>query len=253
MSTIEISHKSYSKFNMNKLESHHYYELYFLFKGDRKVFINEKSFNAKPYTVFFISPYTLHKTMGDEYSERINVYVSKEFLNESNVKFLNEVANNHYVLSQENAEFLYKVLLNASNNQSNDKENIIATTNAILFYLKSQELKLGKEPTNATLQKILKYVNNNFDSNVTIKDICEKFYISKSSLFRIFNSNLQCSVLEYVLTLRLNHAKNLLTSTNLRIEEIAKTCGFNSANYFSLIFKRKVKLSPLKYRAQNKR
>jgi transcriptional regulator GlxA family with amidase domain len=43
-------------------------------------------------------------------------------------------------------------------------------------------------------------------------------------------------------------AKNLLVTTDLSMDEIAERCGYSSANYFSLIFKKNVGLSPLNYR-----
>jgi transcriptional regulator GlxA family with amidase domain len=46
----------------------------------------------------------------------------------------------------------------------------------------------------------------------------------------------------------LNKAKHLLLSTDKTVNEIAELCGFSSANYFGLIFKKKENLSPLTYR-----
>mgnify|MGYP003319274626 CR=1 FL=1 len=53
---------------------------------------------------------------------------------------------------------------------------------------------------------------------------------------------------EYLLKVRLDNAKFLLLNTNKSIENIAESCGFSSANYFSLMFKRKIGISPLNYR-----
>ena len=54
--------------------------------------------------------------------------------------------------------------------------------------------------------------------------------------------------MEYVSRMRLSKAKLLLRDSNKSIEEIATECGFSSANYFGLIFKKEVGLSPLNYK-----
>ena len=50
--------------------------------------------------------------------------------------------------------------------------------------------------------------------------------------------------MDFLLNLRLEKAKEALETTNKSICQIAEECGFRSANYFSLIFKRKEQLSP---------
>jgi two-component system response regulator YesN len=54
--------------------------------------------------------------------------------------------------------------------------------------------------------------------------------------------------MDYCTHARLNEAKHLLLTTRKSLDEIAERCGYASANYFSLIFKRKIGLSPLNYR-----
>ena len=59
---------------------------------------------------------------------------------------------------------------------------------------------------------------------------------------------MKCSVMKYVLELRLNKAKLLLRDTDKSIEQISVECGFSSANYFGLTFKKSIGLSPLNFR-----
>jgi transcriptional regulator GlxA family with amidase domain len=54
--------------------------------------------------------------------------------------------------------------------------------------------------------------------------------------------------MEYRLFTRISRAKELLSSSKMSIESIAAECGFSSANYFSLIFKKEVGISPRSYR-----
>ena len=54
--------------------------------------------------------------------------------------------------------------------------------------------------------------------------------------------------MDFLLNVRLTKAKDLLTNSDKSVGEISDECGFSSANYFGLIFKKKEGLSPLQYR-----
>ena len=104
-----------------------------------------------------------------------------------------------------------------------------------------------KEATPEVL-KIIYYINTNYSQSITLKKLCDEFYMSKVSLCKKFKDVMNCSIMEYVLRLRLNKAKSLLRDTKKSIEEVSSACGFSSANYFGLIFKKEIGLSPLNYR-----
>ena len=53
---------------------------------------------------------------------------------------------------------------------------------------------------------------------------------------------------EYVAGLRVEQAKQLLRETNLKINQIASQCGFRSASYFIVVFRKQTGLSPSEYR-----
>ena len=72
--------------------------------------------------------------------------------------------------------------------------------------------------------------------------------MGKFHFLRIFKEFTGCSPMEYRNTIRLEHAKELLTDTDLFIEEISQRVGFASNVYFCDAFKSKVGLSPSQYR-----
>lgn len=63
-----------------------------------------------------------------------------------------------------------------------------------------------------------------------------------------FNKYLHSSPVDYLIHIRIQQAKAALTESNRNPSEIAESCGFSNANYLSLMFKRKVGLSPANYR-----
>ncbi len=247
---MKISYKSYPKLNMPALESHSFYEIYFLVKGNRKIFLNDQSHLATPNSIFFITPRTLHKTIGDEPCERINLYLSEDCISESNLQFLKKNANMHILLSPQTASLIQTILIKGAKATAQDTQTIGHIANCVLFLLQSNNVIecAQKKTGNQTLQPIIQYINEHFAQPLTIEGLSARFFISKSSLFRLFRQELQCTVVEYLLALRLHCAKHLLTTTSQNMQQIAVHCGFHSANYFSLLFKQKVGISPSQFR-----
>lgn len=72
--------------------------------------------------------------------------------------------------------------------------------------------------------------------------------ISESYLSTVFQTHLNTNLTDYLLTRRLTHADGLLFGGEVPVSEIAKLCGFTSANYFIRVFKRVRKTTPLQIR-----
>ena len=72
----------------------------------------------------------------------------------------------------------------------------------------------------------------------------ERFKISKKYLSQFLKEQTGKSYTEYVEELRLDHAMQLLRTTDLNITDIAEQCGFSTANTFYKAFRRKYQLSP---------
>lgn len=245
--------------NMSQLQSHCYYEIYFLLSGTRKVFLENKIFHIKANSLIVIPPLVPHKTEGGSY-HRINLYLFPEILVEANRKFLIELSQNcHYQMEESYLPCIYRLLTSAAKLQLNtmrDKNQcLISFANTVIYLLSQQKmtclehtasLKAGRNDTD--ILKIVEYINQNYRNNLTLNELSDMFSICKSSLNRRFKKAVGCSAREYHSFMRLNCAKDMLLNTGGSVEEIAESCGFSSANYFSLIFKRNVGLSPRQFR-----
>ena len=72
--------------------------------------------------------------------------------------------------------------------------------------------------------------------------------ITQSHFSRSFRREIGISPIEYLSNVRLEHAMQLLTTTNLSINEIAVLSGFSNGNYFAKTFKRKLGFTPSDYK-----
>lgn len=95
--------------------------------------------------------------------------------------------------------------------------------------------------------EIIDYVQNNYQT-VTIKDLSIKFHYNESYLSTLFVNYLGMNFSHIITNLKINHAKSLLTETNLTINEISEIVGYNNVDHFSKMFKKLNNFSPSIYR-----
>lgn len=93
-------------------------------------------------------------------------------------------------------------------------------------------------------------VDANFTNNsFSIEKLCQTLYISHSHLCRQFKSAYGMSVKQYLVAKRLEHAKHLLTASDLPIKTVAFSCGFNDELHFMKTFKSATGMTARAYRS----
>ncbi len=96
--------------------------------------------------------------------------------------------------------------------------------------------------------RMVEYVEENFTEDLSLASLAKHFNFSVSYIKKAFKKYLGKPVHSYMLELRIDKAKHLLLYTHYSLEKIAEQCGFPSSNYLSLIFKKKVGISPRAYK-----
>lgn len=102
-----------------------------------------------------------------------------------------------------------------------------------------------------TTQKILVYCSDHYKEEISVKSVAAALYVSERTITKIFSSKLNCSFREFINSLRIIDAKNLLKSTELRIIDIMYECGFRNQSSFNRIFYQDCGMTPKDYREQN--
>lgn len=101
-----------------------------------------------------------------------------------------------------------------------------------------------------SLAKSIRFINENYPSKIAITTLAKMENMCMTTYNLLFKEQLGISPTKYIIQLRLNHARSLLESTNLSIEEIGLLCGYPDINFFSRVFKTYVGVSPSNYRKQ---
>ncbi|WGU70147.1 response regulator [Capnocytophaga canimorsus] len=92
--------------------------------------------------------------------------------------------------------------------------------------------------------KFLQHINSIIYSNpkdVTVSFLAEKTLMSISQLSRKLSGIIGCSTVSYIGKVRLTKAKRMLQNSNMSMAEIADACGFENANYFTRLFKKRIR------------
>ncbi|MBR2278119.1 MAG: helix-turn-helix transcriptional regulator [Eubacterium sp.] len=137
--------------------------------------------------------------------------------------------------------------------------NIFAVMNAdseaqqseAIFKMLMRMLDMQNSANEATLsstETAKEYIKQNYQNNLSVSQIARAVNLSPSYFSRIFKDNTALSPYDYLLSVRLDKAKELLINSHLPVSEIAYRCGFNSTSNFICFFKKETCLSPLKFR-----
>lgn len=96
--------------------------------------------------------------------------------------------------------------------------------------------------------KVQNILENNYQTNITIEEICKTLYISTYYLTRNFTKHIGISPKQYLIHIRLNNAGKLLKNTSMSIAEISEKSGFQSTSNFIAYFKKYFGITPRKFR-----
>lgn len=137
---------------------------------------------------------------------------------------------------------------------SNYSNNVCYQVSSILFQIvcliaANQEQKKVSKIADITKQLL----DDAMFSNITLEDIANKLYVSKTHIMREFVKAYNGETpYNYLLSGKIEIAKSFLLNTSMSITEISDKLAFSEPQYFSRIFKKKTGFSPNAYRKRGK-
>lgn len=105
---------------------------------------------------------------------------------------------------------------------------------------------LGK--TNEKLEEILIYLYHNYNKKITVADVTERFYISRTTLSKMFAQSVGDTFLSYLNKLRIKMAATVLRDTTLSVNEVMYRVGFTDSVHFFRTFKKYTGYTPSDYK-----
>lgn len=103
------------------------------------------------------------------------------------------------------------------------------------------------------LQKAIQYIEENFASSITLRDVADVVHLNASYLSVLFKKETGMTFSEFLTRKRLALAKQLLLGTRLSIKEVARMSGYRTPKYFTELFRSREGVTPGKYRERGMR
>lgn len=114
----------------------------------------------------------------------------------------------------------------------------------------SDEMDDGERPHayDRMIDNVISEIREHYMEDISLTSLSAKYNISMGHLSKMIKESLSVNFSDYIASLRIQRAKELLRDDRLSIQEIAEIVGYNDYFYFTKVFKRVEGISPSKYR-----
>ena len=246
------------------LNFHHstHHELLYVIDGKFTLTLeNGDSFNAVAGDTLIIPADTVHKDVFD-LNDELKIFII-HFHWEMLADYLKTVTLDNINIVDSAVKYELKVIFDSLRLDPGygelDREisgaRLLTVLLLILKGVRSFDIDDGQKNISArrrTKQKLLvnaakRYIDNNYQEPLQLIDVAEHLQLSPFYLSRLFASESNFSLVEYLTEVRIKAAKKLLKSGQYIIADIATLVGYHDGSYFSKVFKRVVGCSPTVY------
>ena len=119
--------------------------------------------------------------------------------------------------------------------------------------LRKTEMGMDSGELDGMWRELSAYIDENLDASLTLSELAKRCFYNPSYFSRIFKEKFGVSLVEYKTQRRIEKASELLTDTELPIDEISDRVGFSDRHSFYHAFSKHMKQTPAAYRASRKK
>lgn len=235
--------------------SHEFYEIEYIYKGSVTQIINDVSYLGKKGDVFFMTPDDLHSFEKSQNYDSFNFLIHPDLV----ARFSSSGFTPNDLKTIKKKIHLSPMEMNRIENTLHNIESelflkqlryISIVQNlafVVLTYLKRYSDSSVKEEEKSDCNLILQFIEDNY-SSVTPKKISQNFFYNQNYLCKIFKQQTNLTMTAYINKIKINHAIQLLSSSNNSIENICNQVGISDKKYFYKLFRQQTGLTPNEYR-----
>ena len=108
--------------------------------------------------------------------------------------------------------------------------------------------EISERVGNVKIQAAIGFINSNFRKTIQASDVAELCALSVSRFVHLFRAECGMGFADFLKERRIEEAKKLLESTDMKIYDVASRCGYSGQCYFGMVFRKTTGISPLAYR-----
>ena len=237
------------------INKHEYFELTYVENGTLNMTINNQSYILLENSLLLAIPGQEHSFKADDKVSFLSIMFTMDKTDTTNI------ANKVFRCTDQMRLLLYQIYQYSDVQNQYHSEMLINLLKTIIIMIDNH--KQVTSPSNTismpkqlyedeTFNEIIFYIQSNIYTAISIKELCKKFAISRSTLQNMFKSNLNTSPKSYINEEKLEISKSLLNQRFKTVSEIANILDYSSVHYFSRAFKKRFGISPSEYALQNK-
>jgi AraC-like DNA-binding protein len=252
---------------MEKAEKH--YSLGFIISGDRRFITPYERYDAHAGDITAMPPGMYHRTfpMSDKpyvnYLIKVSTEIAESFCTEIDAGIWNYVFEQKRFsfdeVTREKIQRLLADMLEIYTNEEPYSEILLKGLFYRLIILIKDDNIISDSGSNTFKSKLSKdimeamyYIEKNYTESLRLSDVAGTIGFSEGHFSRLFSAQVGISFSNYLINIRLRHAKELLINTELPVSDIALQTGFGSGDYLSACFSKYEGISPSAFRADKK-
>ncbi|OPH55984.1 DNA-binding response regulator [Paenibacillus ferrarius] len=112
----------------------------------------------------------------------------------------------------------------------------------------SRSLKQLSKPQNQIITEAMKYMNRHYADNLTLQGVASEVHVTPVWLSKLFKKEIHQTFLEFLTSLRIEKAKEMLGDVRYKIYQVSQEVGYRDPVHFSKLFRKSVGHTPKEYR-----
>ena len=247
---------------------HHFFELVYVVAGTAEHTLNGIRTTIFPHDYFFIDLGSYHGFEHSQKLELINCLFVPEFIDETleNCKSLDELFHSSMIrysrltVGQSWADRIFhdesgKIGLLLSDMVSEYETQQLGCNEIFRCHLKEILILTLRSLTqtntissDSIVNELIRFVGKHYQEALTLRDFCEEKHYNLSYISRRFKLETGITFRDYVQKVRIEKCCELLTGTDMPINEIARAVGYDDLQFFHFVFKKFLHITPKEYK-----
>ncbi len=148
-------------------------------------------------------------------------------------------------------QWIFRQMIQELQNCRENYQMLLTMLLGQIFIHINRQLKEGNKATSYMLEeteRATRYFSENYNKPICIEEYAESRHVSACWFIRQFKHYTGMPPMQYILSVRIANAQNLLETTSYTVSEVASIIGYDNPLYFSRLFKKQLGMSPTEYR-----
>lgn len=231
-----------------------YYLIHYVLSGKGILSTKGKEYRLEAGYGFLITPEELAFYQADEQEPWTYVWVGFSGTKALQCMESMGLSGADPIFEAENSEELYRIVHDMMEHNTYGTTDMLRRDGLLHLFLaqiaqyRNVSEKKDTDKANHYVKKAIEFIQQNYCNPIKVTDVADYVCINRSYLYTLFESTIQMSPQQFLTTYRITRAMELLQLTQLSVESIALSCGYQDPLVFTKAFRQMKSMSPSAYR-----